>query len=249
MTLSDSQLDRYARHLVLHEIGGPGQQRLLSARVLVVGAGGLGAPVLTYLAAAGVGHIDLVDDDRVSLSNLQRQVLFGGDDLGRPKVDAAIERLAALNPDATVTGHQCRLTADNAAGLMAPVDLVIDGTDTFSARLTVSDACVAARKPLVSAAIARFEGQLAVFAPHLSGPCYRCFVPQAPEGDRDHCAEVGVLGALAGVLGAWAALEAIKWIAGAGDPLTGRLMMIEALTNRTRTIDVPKDPDCPACSG
>ncbi|MBB4211274.1 adenylyltransferase/sulfurtransferase [Rhodothalassium salexigens DSM 2132] len=249
MALTDDQLDRYARHLVLHDVGGPGQRRLLAARVLVVGAGGLGAPVLAYLAAAGIGCLHLIDDDRVDLSNLQRQVLFATDDIGRAKGQVAAERLAALNPDVRVVVHERRLTADNAADLVAPVDLVVDGSDTFATRLAVSDACVAAGRPLVSAAIARFEGQVGVFAPALAGPCYRCFVGAAPESDRDRCAEVGVMGALAGLLGSWAALEAIKWVAGAGEPLLGRLMLVDALTNRTRTVAIAPDPACPACGG
>lgn len=215
----------------------------------MVGAGGLGCPILSYLTAAGVGTLDVIDDDAIDLSNLQRQVLFRTGDVGRPKAEVAAERLRALNPDVAVVPHASRLTGKTARDMIARADLVIDGTDTFETRLAVADACVAHGKPLVSAAIARFEGQLGLFAPAFGGPCYRCFVPETPPGDYDTCAEVGVMGALAGLMGSWAALEAIKWIAQAGEPLLGRLVILDALTNRTRTIDVRPDPACPVCQG
>lgn len=247
MDLTDQQIERYARHLVLRGIGGPGQRRLRQASVLVLGAGGLGAPILAYLAAAGLGRILVVDDDRVSLANLQRQVLFTTDDVGRLKAEAAADRLTALNPDCDIVPCPERLTAHTAASLLADQDLVLDGCDNFPSRLTLSDAAVAAGVPLISAAIAQFEGQLALFAPHIEGPCYRCFVPEAPHA-ADTCETVGVLGALAGVVGSLAAAEAVKWLCGLGDPLLGRLMLVDLVSHRSRVIRIPKDPACPACS-
>ncbi|MGA0545394.1 HesA/MoeB/ThiF family protein [Brevundimonas sp. VNH65] len=241
---SDAEVERYARHLVLSEIGGPGQQRLAAARVLIVGAGGVGGPAALYLAAAGVGTIGLVDDDTVALSNLQRQILFSDADIGAPKVQAAAARLARTNPHVSVEGHGLRLTPDNAAALIAAHDLVIDGTDDFSTRFAVNAACVAGGKPLVSAALGRWTGQVAVFQ---GRPCYQCLVPEAPP-DAETCARVGVVGALTGVIGAMAALEAIKLITGAGEPLTGRLMLYDGLAGTSRTVRVAADPTCGACS-
>ncbi|WP_374575216.1 ThiF family adenylyltransferase [Phenylobacterium sp.] len=245
MEFSDEEVERYARHLVLREVGGPGQQKLKAARVLVVGAGGLGAPAGLYLAAAGVGTLRLADPDVVDRSNLQRQVLYAETDLGRPKVEAAAARLTALNPNIAVEPVQARLTADNAAELVAGVDLVLDGTDDFSTRFAVNAACVAAGKPLVSGAIGRWTGQIGVFA---GKPCYRCLVPEIPP-DAETCSAVGVIGALAGVIGSMMALEAVKLITGAGEPLTGRLMIYDALSAETRTVRVGVDPACEVCGG
>ncbi|GAB4148349.1 MAG: molybdopterin-synthase adenylyltransferase MoeB [Sphingomonadales bacterium] len=246
--LTDSQLERYARHIVLREVGGAGQRKLLSARVLVLGAGGLGAPALLYLAAAGVGHIGIVDDDDVALSNLQRQVIHRSQDVGRAKTDSAADAIAALNPDVEVARHHCRLTADNGAALLGDYDLLIDGTDNFAARFAANDACLALRRPLVSAAVGPFDGQLAVFKGYRPDlPCYRCLVPEAPPLASGTCADEGILGALTGVMGSMAALEAIKEILGFGDSLAGRLLIYDALGARIRTIALKKDPACPAC--
>ena len=253
MDLTDDQLERYARHIVLKEVGGPGQARLLGARVLVVGAGGLGSPLLMYLAAAGVGTLGIVDDDRVSLSNLQRQIVHHTADVGRPKGASAAERLAAINPDVTVTRHDLRLTADNADTLVADYDVIADGSDNFTTRLAVNDACVRQRRTLVSAALSQFEAQLATFKPHAGKPgrplpCYRCFLPAAPDAADRSCADAGLLGAMAGVLGAWQAVEVIKELLGIGDSLAGRMVIFDALTARTRTIRLPADPACPTCA-
>lgn len=248
MTLSDDQLERYARHIVLKEVGGAGQKRLLAARVLVIGAGGLGSPCIQYLAAAGVGTIGVVDDDSVSLSNLQRQVLHGSPDIGRAKVDSAADAVARLNPDVRIEPHAARLTACNAAGLVGAYDLVADGSDSFATRLAVADAALLARKPLVSAAVGPFEGQLALFRGwEADQPCYRCYVGAAQDRAGETCAEQGVLGALTGVLGALQALEVIRAIVGFGEGLAGRLLLFDALSMRMRTVTLPKDPGCPAC--
>ena len=240
---SDAEVERYARHLVLSEIGGPGQQRLAAARVLIVGAGGVGGPAALYLAAAGVGTIALVDDDTVALSNLQRQILFSDADIGAPKVQAAADRLIQTNPHVAVEPHAVRLTPDNAAALIAAHDVVIDGTDDFETRFAVNAACVAAGKPLVSGALGRWTGQVAVFE---GRPCYQCLVPESLP-DAETCARVGVVGALTGVIGSMAALEAIKLITGAGEPLTGRLMLYDGLAGTSRTVRVAADPECPVC--
>ncbi|WP_395651949.1 HesA/MoeB/ThiF family protein [Brevundimonas sp.] len=242
---TDDDVERYARHLVLAEIGGPGQQKLAAARVLIVGAGGVGGPAALYLAAAGVGTITLVDPDTVALSNLQRQILFTGDDIGRPKVEAGADRLTALNPGVCIEPVAEPLSADNARALIAGHDVVLDGTDDFQTRFTVNAACVAEGVPLVSGALGRWSGQVGVFA---GRPCYQCLVPEIPP-DAETCARVGVVGALAGVVGAMAALETIKLITGAGEPLTGRLMLYEALSATARTVRITADPDCPVCSG
>ena len=244
MGFSDEEVERYARHLVLREIGGAGQQALKASRVLIVGAVGLGAPAALYLAAAGVGVLGLADPDTVSLSNLQRQVLYGGADIGRAKVDAAAGRLHALNPHVEIEAHPVRVDADNAAAVVAGYDLVLDGTDDFATRFAISDACVAAGVTLVSGAIGRWTGQVGVFP---GRPCYRCLVPEIPP-DAETCAAVGVVGALAGVIGSMMALEAIKLIAGAGEPLRGRLLLYDALAGETRTVRLTTDPACPACS-
>jgi molybdopterin/thiamine biosynthesis adenylyltransferase len=243
MSFSDEEVDRYARHLVLREIGGAGQQALKAASVLIVGAGGLGAPAALYLTAAGVGRIGLADPDTVALSNLQRQILYAGADVGRPKVEAAAERLASLNANVVVDPIAARLTLNNAGALIRPFDLVLDGTDDFATRFAVNAACLAEGMPLVSGAVGRWTGQVGVFA---GRPCYRCLVPEIPP-EAETCATVGVIGALAGVIGAMMALEAIKLIVGAGESLTGRLLIYDALAAETRTVRVGADPACPAC--
>ena len=243
VTFSDEEVERYARHLVLREIGGPGQQALKAAKVLIVGAGGLGAPAALYLAAAGVGTIGMADPDVVSLSNLQRQVLYGGNDLGALKVRIAARRLYEVNPHPRVKLIEASLTADNADDLMSPYDFVLDGTDNFASRFVVNAACVAAGKPLVSGAIGRWTGQVAVFA---GRPCYRCLAPEIPP-EAETCAAVGVVGALAGVIGSMMALEAIKLIVRAGEPLTGRLLIYDGLTGEARTLRVGPDSACPVC--
>lgn len=245
MPFSPDEVERYARHLVLREVGGPGQQRLARARVLIVGAGGVGSPAALYLAAAGVGVLGLIDEDVVSLSNLQRQVLFDTTDQGRLKVEAGAERLRALNPNVAVETFPERLTQANAAEVVAGFDLVLDGTDDFDTRLLVNRACVEAAKPLVSGALGRWSGQVGVFS---GRPCYQCLVPEAPP-DAETCARVGVIGALAGVIGTLAALEAIKIITAAGEPLTGRLMLYDGLAGEARTVRVSADPTCPVCGG
>ena len=249
MDLTDAQLERYARHIVLPDIGGTGQQKLLAARVLVIGAGGLGAPCLQYLAAAGVGTIGIVDDDVVSLSNLQRQVIHDTARIGEPKTRSAAAAINRINPDVKVIHHDVRLTAENAASLIADYDIVADGCDNFATRLIVSDACVGRKTPLVSAAVGRFDGQLATFRGHEADkPCYRCLMPAAPGEAEATCAEAGVLGALTGVLGAMQALEVVREIIGFGEGLAGRLLLYDAMTARVRTLSLPKDPACPACA-
>jgi molybdopterin-synthase adenylyltransferase len=248
MDLTDAQLERYARHIVLHDIGGSGQQKLLAAKVLVIGAGGLGSPCLQYLAAAGVGTLGIVDDDTVDLSNMQRQIIHRTADIGRAKTQSAADAIAALNPDVTVIQHPYRLTAENAAGLIGGYDIVADGSDSFSTRFVVSAACVALGKTLVSAAVGKFDGQLATFKGHdINLPCYRCFVREAPGGAERSCAEVGILGALTGVMGSLQALEVIREITGFGEGMAGRLMIYDAVSAQTRTIKLPKDPACPVC--
>jgi len=247
--VNDEQLDRYARHIILKEIGGAGQQRLLDAHVVLVGAGGIGAPAIQYLAAAGVGRLTVIDDDHVSLSNLQRQVLFATDDIGQPKVEAAEVAVALLNPDVRVTGRQLRLTADNAADLLAGADVVVDGSDNFATRLAVADAARALHIPLVSAAVGQFDGQLAVFRGwETDKPCYRCLVGHDPDRPDISCADQGVLGALTGTLGSLAAIEAIRTIVPFGADPAGSLLLIDALHFRFRTIALPKDPGCGCAS-
>jgi molybdopterin/thiamine biosynthesis adenylyltransferase len=255
MTFSDQEVERYARHLVLREIGGPGQQKLKAAKVLLVGMGGLGAPAGLYLAAAGVGRIGLLDPDEVSLSNLQRQVLYGVADLGRGKALSAGLHLSQLNPEIELEPIPVRLDEANAAALVRSWDVVVDGTDDFAARFAVNAACVAEGKPLVSGAIGRWSGQVGVFGAGTTRgrpaaerqPCYQCLVPEIPP-DAETCSVVGVVGALAGVVGAMMALEAIKLITGAGEPLMGRLMIYDALDGETRTVRVSADPECPVCA-
>ncbi|MDB5451735.1 MAG: molybdopterin biosynthesis protein [Caulobacteraceae bacterium] len=243
MVFDDEEIDRYARHLVLREVGGPGQQKLKAARVLIVGAGGLGSPAALYLAAAGVGALILADPDVVDRSNLQRQVIYADADIGRPKAEAAADRLAALNPHVFVAGYDGAFDGATADELTDGVDMVLDGTDDFATRFTVNAACVRHGKPLVSGAIGRWTGQVGVFA---GQPCYRCLVPEIPP-DAETCQAVGVVGALAGVVGSMMALEAVKLIVGAGESLTGRLLIYDALAAETRTVRVGADPECPVC--
>jgi sulfur-carrier protein adenylyltransferase/sulfurtransferase len=246
MSLSSSERERYQRHLTLAEIGAPGQEKLRASRVLVVGAGGLGSPAALYLAAAGCGTLGLLDCDRVELSNLQRQVLFASGDLGRSKAEAGRERLSALNPVIRVIAHALELRAANVRELFAQYDVVLDGTDRLSARYLINDACVILRRPLVSAAIHRFEGQLMTYLPD-RGPCYRCAFPQGAQALVGNCAEAGVLGVLPGVLGALQATEAIKLITGAGEPLTGRLLTYDALEMRFGEFRISRRRDCAVC--
>lgn len=250
MPLDDAQLDRYARHIILREVGGAGQQRLLSSRVLVVGAGGLGSPLILYLAAAGVGTIGVVDDDTVSLSNLQRQIAHRTADVGAPKTASAAAAAGAINPDVRIVEHRVRLDAANARDLVSAYDLVCDGTDNFVTRYLLNDACYFAGKPLVSGAILQFSGQVSVFKAHLGEPhpCYRCLFPEPPPADMaPSCADAGVLGALAGVVGSLQAVEALKEVLGIGRSLSGRLLLYDALDTVVRTIAVPREPDCPLC--
>ena len=237
-------LRRYSRHLLIPEVGLAGQQRLARARILVVGAGGLGSPVLSYLGAAGVGRIGIVDDDEVDVTNLQRQVIYATADVGRPKAQAAAERVAALNPQVAVDVFPVRLVAGNARELVGPYDVVVDATDTFAARYLINDACRLEGKPHVYGSIFRFDGQVSVFAP--GGPCYRCLFPvPPPPGSVPTCAEGGVLGVLAGLVGTWQATEALKLALGIGSPLVGRLLLLDALDARTREIAIAADPACP----
>jgi molybdopterin-synthase adenylyltransferase len=250
--LSAEEIERYARHIVLPEVGGPGQAALKRARVLVVGAGGLGAPLLLYLAAAGVGTLGVVDDDAVSLANLQRQVIHSTPDLGRPKVESAAALIGRLNPYVAVEPHHCRLTAANALDLIARYDLVADGSDNFATRYLVSDACYFAKKPLVTAALGPFDGTLTTIRAHgrtaggEPNPTYRCLFPEPPPpGTVPACAEAGILGALAGVIGAMAALEVIREIVGFGEGLVGRLVMLDARAMRFETLRYAFDPANP----
>jgi molybdopterin-synthase adenylyltransferase len=250
--LSDDELERYARHIVLREVGGPGQAALRRARVLVVGAGGLGAPVLLYLAAAGVGMLGVVDHDVVTLSNLQRQVIHATPDIGTPKVESAAATIQRLNPNVTVTPHNVRLAADNALALIGGYDIVADGSDNFATRYLVSDACYFAKKPLITAALGTFDGTLTTIRAFEGGadgkpnPSYRCLFPEPPPpGSVPACAEAGVLGALAGVLGSMMALEVIREIVGFGEGLVGRLVMIDARAMRFETLRYSWDPGNP----
>jgi adenylyltransferase/sulfurtransferase len=249
MDFTEDQIQRYARHILLPEVGGAGQARLAAARVLVVGAGGLGSPVALYLAAAGVGTIGLVDDDVVDLSNLQRQIAHATARIGMPKVASAAEAMRALNPEVRVEQHATRLTAANALDLVGGHDLVCDGSDNFATRFLVADACHLAGRPLVSAAVLRFEGQLSTFRSHRPGePCYRCLHPAPPpDGLVPTCAEAGVFGAVTGVLGTLQATEALKEILGIGESMSGRLLLWDALGARFRTVRLRPDPACPLC--
>lgn len=253
MDLSDQQLERYARHIILKEVGGAGQAKLLRSRVAIIGAGGLGSPLLMYLAAAGVGTLGLIDDDVVSLSNLQRQIVHASDRIGAAKTTSAREAISAINPDVTLECHELRITADNAEELLSGYDVVADGSDNFATRLAVSDACVALKTTLVSGAIAGFEGQLATFKPHAATdseglPCYRCFLPEHPgEAAELSCSDQGILGAVAGVVGTMQAVEVLKELLELGNSLAGQLLLYDALSAKSRLIRLPKDPSCAVC--
>jgi sulfur-carrier protein adenylyltransferase/sulfurtransferase len=246
--LSPTELIRYSRHILLSEIGLEGQQKLRAAKILIIGAGGLGSPAALYLAAAGVGTLGLADFDRVELHNLQRQIVHGHASVGIEKTASAIARLRAHNPDVHYQAHSEGITAENALEIFRPYDVIIDGTDNFSTRYLNNDAAVLARRPLVYGSVFRFTGQVTVMAPHLGGPCHRCLFPEPPPpGSVPSCGEAGVVGALCGVIGALQALEAVKLIAGFGEPLLGRLLTYDALTPRFQTLRVPRDPGCAAC--
>lgn len=246
--LSSAEYQRYARHLTIPDLGLDGQRRLKAAKVLCIGAGGLGSPALMYLAAAGIGEIGIVDFDRVDYSNLQRQILHDTADVGKLKIESAAERLAAINPAVKVTTYETRLTSENAEQIAAPYDIIIDGTDNFQTRYLSNDLAVLTKKPNVYGSIFRFEGQVSVFAPHLGGPCYRCLFPKPPEpGQIPSCAEGGVLGVLPGIIGCLQANEAIKLILGIGETLIGRLIHFDALAFRFREIKLRRDPQCSVC--
>ncbi len=254
MEFTEQQINRYARHILLREVGGEGQGKLLNSRVLVIGAGGLGSPVILYLAAAGVGTIGVVDDDTVDLSNLQRQIIHATADIGKAKAESARETVAAINPDVTVVPHVMRINADNALDLISQYDLVADGSDNFATRFLVNDACFLAKKPLVSAAILRFDGQIATYNPAAAtadgepAPCYRCIFPEPPPpGQVPSCAEAGVLGALCGMLGSFQATEVLKELMGVGDSLAGWLVIYDGLGVEFRKIKVRRDPACALC--
>jgi adenylyltransferase/sulfurtransferase len=245
---SEDEIQRYSRHILLDEVGGTGQARLRDARVLIVGAGGLGSPVLLYLAAAGVGTIGVVDDDVVELSNLSRQIAHGTADVGAGKVASALAAARAINPLVKLEGHAVRLDAANAGALVAGYEVVCDGSDSFATRAAVAEAARRAGRTLISAAVLRFEGQLGVFRAHDGRACYRCLYPEAPpQGLMPTCAQAGVLGAVAGVMGTLQAVEAIKEILGIGDTLAGKLLIWDALGMAFRTIALRRDPACPAC--
>jgi len=248
--ISDDQLLRYARHIILDEVGEEGQLRLLNSRVLVVGAGGLGSPVLLYLAAAGVGTLGVIDFDTVDISNLQRQIVHRTENVGVLKVTSATQAIRAINPDITVHEHTARLSADNAAGLIAQYDLVTDGSDNFETRYLLNDACHFAGKTLVAGALQRFEGQLSTFKSHLGGdhPCYRCLFPTAPPpGTTPRCDIAGIFGSIAGVIGTMQATEILKELLGLGESLSGSLVLYDALGTTFRKIRVPPDPNCALC--
>jgi adenylyltransferase/sulfurtransferase len=250
MPLSDLQEQRYARHIILDEVGEEGQERLLASKVLVVGAGGLGSPLLMYLAAAGVGTLGVVDDDRVEITNLQRQIAHSTASLGRAKVDSAADAVAAINPEIRVVRHATRLVPHNAEALVGAYDLVADGTDNFDARYLLNDVCFRLRKPLVSASLYRFEGQLTTYAPWRGegGPCLRCLFPDKPPPDLvPRCETAGIFGAVAGVLGTLQATEVLKELLGLGESMSGRLLMYDALSTETRIVRLKRDPNCRTC--
>lgn len=250
MDFSEDQIQRYSRHILLPEVGGAGQAKLMRARVLIVGAGGLGAPMLLYLAAAGVGTIGVIDDDTVDLSNLQRQVIHTTGNVGRAKVDSAVEAVAALNPEVRIETHRTRLDVGNAMEILAGYDVVADGTDNFATRFLLNDACYLAGKTLVSAALLRFDGQLSTFKAHLGDPhpCYRCiFREPPPAGMVPSCSEAGVFGAVAGAVGTLQATEVLKELLGIGNSLSGSLLMYDALSTTFRKVKVKRDAECPLC--
>ena len=248
LDFTEDEIRRYSRHILLGEVGGTGQAKLKAARVLVVGAGGLGSPLLLYLAAAGIGTIGIIDDDHVELSNLQRQIAHTTARIGVAKADSAAQAAQAINPGVRVETHAVRLSPDNALDLISGYDIICDGTDNFATRFLVSDACVLAKRTLVSAAVLRFEGQLSVFKPHEGGPCYRCLYPEPPPpGVVPTCSEAGVLGAVTGVMGTLQATEVLKEITGIGDSLAGKLLVWDALASRFRTVRLRPDPHCASC--
>jgi molybdopterin/thiamine biosynthesis adenylyltransferase/rhodanese-related sulfurtransferase len=248
MQLSNDELRRYARHLILPEVGLAGQKKICSASVLCIGAGGLGSPIAMYLAAAGIGKLGIVDFDAVEFSNLQRQILHAESDVGRPKTQSAKETIHGINPNVEVVLHNTRITPENAFDLIRPYDIVVDGTDNFPTRYLTNDACVLLGKPNVYGSIFRFEGQASVFAPCLGGPCYRCLYPEPPPpGTVPSCAEGGVLGVLPGIIGCIQAAEILKLVLGQGSPLVGRLLVLNALDMKFRELKVRKDPQCPVC--
>lgn len=247
MKLTDNQLERYARHIILKEVGGPGQQKLMKAKVLVVGAGGLGSPLLMYLAAAGVGTLGIIDHDIVDLSNLQRQIIHKTDTLGTKKTHSAKQMIEQLNPDIQTYSYDEYLDQDNAENIIKKYDIVADGCDNFTTRFLINDICYKYNIPLVSAALSQFDGQLATFKGYEEDkPCYRCLVPHHPNGILS-CAEAGILGAVAGVLGTMQAVEVLKEILNLGDGLAGKLLIYDALSATSRTIKLPKDPGCKYC--
>lgn len=248
LDFTEDEIQRYSRHILLREVGGTGQAKLKAARVLIVGAGGLGSPLVMYLAAAGVGTIGLVDNDTVDLSNLQRQIAHTTHGIGVAKVASAASAAIALNPGVSVHQHALRLNKDNAIGLIRDYDLVCDGTDNFDTRFLIADACVLAKRTLVSAAVLRFEGQLSTFKPHQGGPCYRCLYPEPPPpGAVPTCSEAGVLGAVTGVMGTLQATEVLKEILGIGESMSGRLLVWDALAAKFRDIKLRPDPACALC--
>lgn len=246
--MTPEEIERYARHIVLREIGGPGQKKLLSAKLLCIGAGGLGSPALLYLAAAGVGVLGIVDDDHVSLSNLQRQVLHETDAIGEQKTTSAKRALARVNPNITVVEHPFRLDDSNIDDVLSRYDVVLDGTDNFATRYLVNAACVRAKKPLISAAMSQWEGQISLYDPANGGPCYQCVFPEEPaEGLAPNCAQAGIMGALAGVMGSMMAGEAIKQITRAGQALRGEILIYDSLYGEIRKLKTHKRADCPIC--
>jgi sulfur-carrier protein adenylyltransferase/sulfurtransferase len=248
IALTREEMARYSRHLILPEVNVDGQRRIKAARVLCIGAGGLGSPAALYLTAAGIGTLGLVDADRVDASNLQRQILYRTDDIGKPKLEKARARLLEINPGVKIVRYDARLTSANATEIIAAYDLVIDGSDNFPTRYLSNDVCVFARKPNIYGSVFRFEGQASVFAPHLGGPCYRCLFPEPPPpGAAPSCAEAGVLGVLPGIIGLIQATEALKLILGAGETLAGRLLHFDALKMKFREFNLRRDPACPVC--
>lgn len=247
MALSDDQIERYARHIILKEVGGPGQQTLLKSKVLVIGAGGLGSPLLMYLAAAGVGTLGVIDDDTVDLSNLQRQIIHMTSSLDQEKVFSAKNMIANINPDVSVITYHKRLDKHNAEEIISEYDIVADGCDNFSTRFLVNDICLKQKKPLISGALSQFDGQLATFKGYEEDyPCYRCLVPDHPKGILS-CAEAGILGAVAGVVGTMQAVEVLKELLEIGDSLAGKLIIYDSLSAASRIIKLPKDPGCKHC--
>jgi molybdopterin-synthase adenylyltransferase len=250
IVLTDAQFERYARHLILDEVGEAGQARLMAARVLVVGAGGLGSPILLYLAAAGVGTLGIVDDDVVDLSNLQRQIIHPTSRIGASKVESARATIAAINPEVSVECHTLRLDENNAEALVGAYDLIADGSDNFATRYLLNDVCHDLAKPLVAAALSPFEGQISTFKSHLGPPhpCYRCLFREPPPQDAvPRCVEAGILGAVAGVIGTIQATEVLKELLGIGDSLSGSLLIYDALRSDFHRVRLPRDPECPTC--